>query len=232
MSCFKKLRRILSDFSSISFFCRKYSGWALVTYKGILCLLYVIRYVFGVGITLWLTLPTAENFTHCFPTIFFFHPLTSILYANKFYIKTMLLINPVLCNSPSSSISSTLPFWSSVIFRGRLRRKTNFVVQLNFFTPSAFLNKSSSSSLPPVDNSVSFSDQPEVVRNSLRLLQWDKLSHSVASFAGTSLGQQATEVSLTLITICNFNKNQILKSQIWVQLLKRFLCGAGTVVVV
>lgn len=108
----------------------------------------------------------------------------------------MLFIHPVLCSSPSSSIASTLPFWSSVTFRGRLRRKSNFVVQLNFFTPSAFLNKSSSSSLPPIENSVSFSDQPAVVRNSLRLLQWDKLSHSVASFAGTSLGQQATEAQL------------------------------------
>ncbi|KAK1399379.1 DNA mismatch repair protein MutS, core [Heracleum sosnowskyi] len=108
----------------------------------------------------------------------------------------MPFVHPVLCNSHSSSIASTLPFWSSVTFRGRLRRKSNFVVQLNFFTPSAFLNKSNSSSLPPVENSVSFSDQPAVVHNSLRLLQWDKLSHSVASFAGTSLGQQATESQL------------------------------------
>ncbi|KAL8148491.1 uncharacterized protein LOC141708320 isoform X1 [Apium graveolens] len=108
----------------------------------------------------------------------------------------MLFIHPVLSNSPSSSISSTLPFWSSVTFRGSLRRKSNFVVQLNFFTPSAFLNKSSSSALPPVENSVSFSDQPDVVHNSLRLLQWDKVSHSVASFAGTSLGKQATEAQL------------------------------------
>ncbi|KAL1823978.1 hypothetical protein ACET3Z_010756 [Daucus carota] len=108
----------------------------------------------------------------------------------------MFLIHPVFCNSSSSSIASASPFWSSITFGGRLRRKSNFVVQLNFFTPSAFLNKSASSSSVPVENSISYSDQPAVVHNSLRLLQWDKLSHSVASFAGTSLGRQATEAQL------------------------------------
>lgn len=32
--------------------------------------------------------------------------------------------------------------------------------------------------------------------NSLRVLEWDKLCDSVASFAGTSLGREATKVSL------------------------------------
>ncbi|KAK6155515.1 hypothetical protein DH2020_009763 [Rehmannia glutinosa] len=40
------------------------------------------------------------------------------------------------------------------------------------------------------------SDQPSVVLDSLRVLQWDQLCDCVASFAGTSLGKQATKEQL------------------------------------
>lgn len=39
------------------------------------------------------------------------------------------------------------------------------------------------------------SDRPNAVLDSLRVLQWDELCDCVASFAGTSLGKQATKVS-------------------------------------
>ncbi|XP_052200687.1 uncharacterized protein LOC127807095 isoform X2 [Diospyros lotus] len=39
-------------------------------------------------------------------------------------------------------------------------------------------------------------DRPPVVLDSLKLLEWDKLCDSVASFAGTSLGKQATKAQL------------------------------------
>lgn len=37
-------------------------------------------------------------------------------------------------------------------------------------------------------------DQPSIVLDSLRVLQWDQLCDCVASFAGTTLGKQATKV--------------------------------------
>ncbi|KAK2972814.1 hypothetical protein RJ640_028342 [Escallonia rubra] len=57
------------------------------------------------------------------------------------------------------------------------------------FTTQAFLNKPP----PPLPNSTS---HPSVVLDSLRVLEWDKVCDSVASFAGTSLGQDATKAQL------------------------------------
>ncbi|KAL6508271.1 hypothetical protein OROHE_021813 [Orobanche hederae] len=45
-------------------------------------------------------------------------------------------------------------------------------------------------------NHKSNSDQPSVVLDSLRVLQWDQLCDCVASFAGTSLGRRATKEQL------------------------------------
>lgn len=41
-------------------------------------------------------------------------------------------------------------------------------------------------------------DHPSVVLDSLRVLQWDQLCDCVASFAGTTLGKQATKVSMLM----------------------------------
>ncbi|XP_059304422.1 uncharacterized protein LOC132056304 isoform X2 [Lycium ferocissimum] len=54
------------------------------------------------------------------------------------------------------------------------------------FKVHAFLNK-------PLDSN---SNQPSVVLDSLRVLEWDKLCDSVASFAGTSLGKEALKEQL------------------------------------
>nr|GMC93079.1 endonuclease MutS2 [Ipomoea batatas] len=54
------------------------------------------------------------------------------------------------------------------------------------FEVRAFLQKSSPS----------LSDQPSVVLDSLRILEWDKVCDAVASFAGTSLGKEATKEQL------------------------------------
>ncbi|XP_031095376.1 uncharacterized protein LOC115999664 isoform X1 [Ipomoea triloba] len=54
------------------------------------------------------------------------------------------------------------------------------------FEVRAFLQKSSPS----------LSDQPSVVLDSLRILEWDKVCDVVASFAGTSLGKEATKEQL------------------------------------
>nr|GLL28285.1 uncharacterized protein LOC109194106 isoform X1 [Ipomoea trifida] len=54
------------------------------------------------------------------------------------------------------------------------------------FEVRAFLQKSPSS----------LSDQPSVVLDSLRILEWDKVCDAVASFAGTSLGKEATKEQL------------------------------------
>ncbi|KAK3042812.1 hypothetical protein RJ639_001085 [Escallonia herrerae] len=57
------------------------------------------------------------------------------------------------------------------------------------FTIQAFLNKPP----PPFPNST---NHPSVLLDSLRVLEWDKVCDSVASFAGTSLGQDATKAQL------------------------------------
>ncbi|KAL1557727.1 endonuclease MutS2-like [Salvia divinorum] len=46
------------------------------------------------------------------------------------------------------------------------------------------------------DSSVNGDDHPSIVLDSLRVLQWDQLCDCVASFAGTSLGKQATKDQL------------------------------------
>ncbi|KAD5961195.1 hypothetical protein E3N88_12668 [Mikania micrantha] len=57
--------------------------------------------------------------------------------------------------------------------------------RFNKFKPTAFLKLQSQ--LPP---------KSPVVENTLRVLQWDQLCDSVASFSGTSLGRQATKDEL------------------------------------
>ncbi|KAG6417353.1 hypothetical protein SASPL_119507 [Salvia splendens] len=46
------------------------------------------------------------------------------------------------------------------------------------------------------DSSVNGDDHPSIVLDSLRVLQWDQLCDCVASFAGTTLGKQATKDQL------------------------------------
>ncbi|GFZ16003.1 DNA mismatch repair protein MutS, type 2 [Actinidia rufa] len=57
------------------------------------------------------------------------------------------------------------------------------------FKTRAFLKKS----LPSLPKHI---DKSSVIHDSLRLLEWDKLCDSVASFAGTSFGKEATKAQL------------------------------------
>ncbi|KAL7003721.1 hypothetical protein U1Q18_004869 [Sarracenia purpurea var. burkii] len=61
--------------------------------------------------------------------------------------------------------------------------------RLAHFQTLAFLKKP----LPSLPEDI---DKSSVVRDSLRLLEWDKLCDSVASFAGTSAGEEATKAQL------------------------------------
>jgi len=51
---------------------------------------------------------------------------------------------------------------------------------------------------PLQSNPYKASPKPSILSDSLRVLEWDKVCDSVASFAGTSLGREATKVSSTL----------------------------------
>ncbi|KAL8240789.1 hypothetical protein R6Q59_014144 [Mikania micrantha] len=77
------------------------------------------------------------------------------------------------------SISPTTSSSNSIIII------TNSSSRFNKFKPTAFLKLQSQ--LPP---------KSPVVENTLRVLQWDQLCDSVASFSGTSLGRQATKDEL------------------------------------
>ncbi|KAJ8554214.1 hypothetical protein K7X08_024892 [Anisodus acutangulus] len=92
----------------------------------------------------------------------------------------MLLSISLLSNSSASfaTVAFTVPKVHSV-FRHSIKFKVH-----------AFLNK-------PLDsNSKPASNQPSVLIDSLRVLEWDKLCDSVASFAGTSLGKKAIKEQL------------------------------------
>ncbi|KAI3704814.1 hypothetical protein L1987_75043 [Smallanthus sonchifolius] len=76
------------------------------------------------------------------------------------------MISSVLWTAFSTSFSNGIILTSSLRFK---------------FKPTAFLKPQS---------------KTPVVENTLRVLQWDQLSDSVASFSGTSLGRQATKAEL------------------------------------
>ncbi|KAL8210919.1 hypothetical protein R6Q57_005356 [Mikania cordata] len=78
------------------------------------------------------------------------------------------------------SISPTTSSSNSIIIT-----TTTSSSRFNKFKPTAFLKPQSQ--LPP---------KSPVVENTLRVLQWDQLCDSVASFSGTSLGRQATKDEL------------------------------------
>ncbi|XP_059667338.1 uncharacterized protein LOC132312832 [Cornus florida] len=95
-----------------------------------------------------------------------------------------MLQSSVLCNS-AISITTTITFalpTTTATTTSISHRSVRFKLR-------ALLNKPSSS-LPKHVNKSS------VVHDSLRLLEWNKLCDSVASFAGTSLGQEATKAQL------------------------------------
>ncbi|XP_022890400.1 uncharacterized protein LOC111405654 isoform X1 [Olea europaea var. sylvestris] len=76
---------------------------------------------------------------------------------------------------------------------------SNQSIQFQFVTPRIFLCKNFS--LAPAvshsgNTSISNDSQPSVILDSLRVLEWDQLCDTVASFAGTSLGKQATKAQL------------------------------------
>ncbi|KAL8049362.1 hypothetical protein ABFX02_06G016600 [Erythranthe guttata] len=93
--------------------------------------------------------------------------------------------------------SSHFPITSPGIYTtagaGAIRTTTRFII-VRYNTPQNFLNRPLAASVSG-NRSVN-ADQPSVVLDSLRVLQWDKLCDSVASFAGTSLGRQATKEQL------------------------------------
>ncbi|XP_016509116.1 uncharacterized protein LOC107826629 isoform X2 [Nicotiana tabacum] len=92
----------------------------------------------------------------------------------------MLLSISLLPNSSASfaTVAFAVPKIHSV-FRQSIRFKVH-----------AFLNKPLDSSSAPASN------RPSILVDSLRVLEWDKLCDSVASFAGTSLGKIALKEQL------------------------------------
>ncbi|KAM3319657.1 endonuclease MutS2 [Capsicum chacoense] len=90
----------------------------------------------------------------------------------------LLSLSLLLNSSPSfSTIAFASPKFHSV-FGQSIRFKVH-----------AFLNK-------PLDSRAAPSDQPSVLLDSLRVLEWDKLCDCVANFAGTSLGKEALKEQL------------------------------------
>ncbi|KAK6135144.1 hypothetical protein DH2020_031092 [Rehmannia glutinosa] len=74
---------------------------------------------------------------------------------------------------------------------------TTQFIQFQFKTPQNLFGKRLVAVAVAVSGNRSVnSDQPSVVLDSLRVLQWDQLCDCVASFAGTSLGKQATKEQL------------------------------------
>ncbi|PIN22927.1 hypothetical protein CDL12_04364 [Handroanthus impetiginosus] len=73
---------------------------------------------------------------------------------------------------------------------------TTRFIQFQLNTSLSFLCRPLVASATVSGNSSLSSDQPSVVLDSLRVLQWDQLCDCVASFAGTSLGKQATKEQL------------------------------------
>lgn len=88
----------------------------------------------------------------------------------------------LICNTTvlSATISFAVQTTSTSIISSASYRSIQFKTR-------AFLNKTASA------NDLKL---PSVVSDSLRVLEWDKVCDSVASFAGTSLGQQTTKAKL------------------------------------
>ncbi|KAI8565174.1 hypothetical protein RHMOL_Rhmol03G0240400 [Rhododendron molle] len=82
-----------------------------------------------------------------------------------------------------------IPFFNAITTRVTINGSSRRC-SLAKFESRAFLKNSSPLLPKAIDN------KPSVVHDSLRLLEWDKLCDSVASFAGTSSGKQATKAQL------------------------------------
>ncbi|KAF7148051.1 hypothetical protein RHSIM_Rhsim03G0218100 [Rhododendron simsii] len=82
-----------------------------------------------------------------------------------------------------------IPFFNAITTRITINGSSRSC-SLAKFESRAFLKNSSPLLPKAIDN------KPSVVHDSLRLLEWDKLCDSVASFAGTSSGKQATKAQL------------------------------------
>ncbi|KAL7613919.1 hypothetical protein Lser_V15G04925 [Lactuca serriola] len=91
-------------------------------------------------------------------------------------ISSIISMLPISSSFTSTSITTTTTINCSITIR---------------YKATAFLKKSSSQT-----HLNSKSPQSPVVENTLRVLEWDKVCDSVASFAGTSFGQQATKAEL------------------------------------
>ncbi|XP_055825259.1 uncharacterized protein LOC129893863 isoform X2 [Solanum dulcamara] len=93
----------------------------------------------------------------------------------------MMLLSVSLLPNSSSSLSTVAFAFPKVhsVFRQSIRFKVH-----------AFLNKPLDSSSGPAFN------EPSVILDSLRVLEWEKLCDSVATFAGTSLGKEALKEQL------------------------------------
>ncbi|XP_051138421.1 uncharacterized protein LOC127256451 [Andrographis paniculata] len=92
------------------------------------------------------------------------------------------------------SLSALYRFSPLPLPTGALRFSFNsqFVSAIRNFSP----NRLAAAAAGFSGNRSSIGDLPPVVLDSLRVLQWDQLCDSVASFAGTSLGKQATKDEL------------------------------------
>ncbi|CAN4089432.1 unnamed protein product [Withania somnifera] len=102
---------------------------------------------------------------------------TNLLSELSIFKCIMLPSASLLSNSSPSFGTFVFPKFHSV-FRQSIRFKVH-----------AFLNK-------PLNSGAKPSDQSSILVDSLRVLEWDKLCDSVASFAGTSLGKEALKEQL------------------------------------
>lgn len=72
----------------------------------------------------------------------------------------------------------------------------NFILNSAFATPKIFSAPTRFIGFKVEASLQEYANQklPSIVLDSLRVLEWDKVCDSVASFAGTSLGKKATKV--------------------------------------
>lgn len=104
------------------------------------------------------------------------------------FVNYSISIPAILLPPPISAISTR---------RSRIRFSSTSSRSPIRFNTRAFLNKPSPPSLPKDAINQQLSSSSSVIHTgSLRVLDWDKVSDSVASFAGTSFGKQSTKVFL------------------------------------
>lgn len=112
------------------------------------------------------------------------------IYPNPSSISCTMSPFPLLHNFCRSLVPSTTPGIATAAATGTTAAH---FIQFQLNIPQNFRRKLLVVAAVSGNNGVS-RNYPSVVLDSLRVLQWDQLCDCVASFAGTSLGKQATKV--------------------------------------